>query len=354
LKPFFTLSILITLQLAAADNARADWRVNAQWPELSAELGAAMPNGAGIIVMMSEVDTDNTSGLAYLPEATTATPYMGSAQFAGKTLHAESGVGAASGHAAPVASFFFGNFSSIAAGVDVAHIYNAQEFFDALKTTSAPLTYPGSVQNHSWVNTVSANTMLDPNADTRILRKLDMLIDRDGKVVCVPLNNGSGTTVPILLGNIYNGLTVGLKNGGHSAGGSTVDGTGRMKPDIVAEADFTSLASPTVASASALLLDAIRPAFPDADHPEVVKALLLAGATKRSFPVWQRDASTEPYDDVLGAGELNILNAYHILAAGKQVFSGSAEVSRTGWDYATASSSNARRRMCSRTAPPES
>jgi hypothetical protein len=327
---------LIVLSLLSCRVRAADWRVNAQWPELGAELGAAMPNGTGIIVMMSEAQDGSGN---YLPQATGVTPYAGVNAFSGKTLHAESGIGGESGHANPVASTFFGNYSSIAAGVTEAHVYLADDFYSDLSSTATPPTYPGSVQNHSWIYTVSSGTTVD----NRILRKLDMLIDRDGKVVCVPLNNGSGTTVPILLANIYNGLTVGLKDGGHSQGGSTADGTGRMKPDLVVETVYTSFASPAVASAATLLLDAIRPAFPDADHPEVVKALLLAGATKQNLPAWQRDVSTEPYDDVLGAGELNILNSHHILAAGKQAFSDSAEATRTGWDYATASSGSVRR-----------
>ena len=38
---------------------------------------------------------------------------------------------------------------------------------------------------------------------------------------------------------------------------------------------------------------------------------------------------------VFGAGELNILNAYHILAKGRQVYSSSAEVATLGWDFTT-------------------
>lgn len=325
--------------LAGICPARADWRANAQWPELSAELGAAMPNGANIIVMMSEAQD---GGGNYLPQTTAVTPFSGAGQFAGKTLHAESGIGSASGHAEPVASTFFGNFSSVASGVTEAHVHLADDFFSDLESNSAPPVYAGKVQNHSWVHNVSSNTILDPAADNRILRKLDMIADRDGVTICVPLNNGTGA-VPIFLANFYNGLAVGVKSGSHSTGGSTTDSAGRMKPDLVVESVYTSLASPAVASAAAMLQDAIQPGFPDADRPEVVKALLLAGASKRDLPGWQRDVSTEPYDDVLGAGELNVLNAHHILAAGRQQFSGTLEAGRTGWDFATASSTSARR-----------
>ena len=332
------LQLYVAACLAAGTGpVLADWRANAQWPELSAELGAAMPNGTNIIVLMSEAPDGNGH---YLPQAATFTPYDGAGQFDGTKIHALSGTGGASGHADPVASTFFGNFSSVAPAVPEAHVYSASDFlFNELDSTSSPAVFPGRVHNHSWIY---ESTLGSSTADNRVLRKLDMIADRDGVTICVPLNNGTGA-VPLLLANLYNGLAAGVKSGTHSTGGSTLDGVGRMKPDLLVESVYTSLASPAVASAAAMLLDAIQPAFPDADHPEVVKALLLAGASKKDLPAWQRDLSAEPYDDVMGAGELNVLNSYHILAAGRQPFSSTAEVGHTGWDYNTASSTTARR-----------
>ena len=47
-------------------------------------------------------------------------------------------------------------------------------------------------------------------------------------------------------------LAVGLTNGGSSYGPTSVDGTGRVKPDLVTPSSQTSYATPMVASAAAL------------------------------------------------------------------------------------------------------
>jgi hypothetical protein len=73
----------------------------------------------------------------------------------------------------------------------------------------------------------------------------------------------------------------------------------------------------------------------NAEQNEVIKALLLAGATKEEFPDWDR-TTTRPYDELHGCGELNIYNSYFILKRGE--FDGSDSQPGTpsgfrGWDY---------------------
>lgn len=53
-----------------------------------------------------------------------------------------------------------------------------------------------------------------------------------------------------------------------------------MKPDLVVDEVYTSLASPAVASTAALLLDAADPAHPLAANPRVIKALLCTAASR--------------------------------------------------------------------------
>jgi len=111
-----------------------------------------------------------------------------------------------------------------------------------------------------------------------------------------------------------------------------------MKPDLVVNHGLTSYAGPSVASAAVLLLDAIRPDFPAADDPRVVKALLLAGASKDRIPEWRRNDTSNPYDRVWGAGELNVLNSYRILSAGHSPPVQNQDVEVRGWDTGVASS----------------
>jgi hypothetical protein len=167
------------------------------------------------------------------------------------------------------------------------------------------------------------------------------MIERDGTIVTTPMNNGS--SMAKLQANAFNAISVGLRSGNHPHTQSNIDVLGRMKPDLVVHQDLTSFAGPSVASAATLLLDAIRPAYPEADDPRVVKALLLAGASKQNLLGWNRAATDKPYDADFGAGELNVLNTYHILVAGRQQASNSVERTIKGWDRGTSSSTATQR-----------
>ena len=310
----------------AAGVCAADWREDSGYYALQAEMGVALPTGAGISVMQSEA---NAGG--YLPQATAGTiPFTGTGGFSGKTFTPHSGASALSNHANAVATYFFSNGASMSPGVTDIHCWLADDFAVAL-ASGTPAVYAGSVQNHSWVGSFGMTSV-----DEGVLRRLDYMTGRDGTVVITPMNNG-GTMMP-LLANAWHSISVGLRNGNHPTSGTNTDGSGRMKPDLVVNQDLTSYAGPSVASAAALLLDAIRPAFPAADDPRVVKALLLAGASKDRILPWRRSNTSKPYDAVWGAGELNILNSHRILTAGRSAAAGDAEVGLRGWDAGTSSS----------------
>lgn len=313
--------------------ASGDWREDAGYNTLAAELGASFPTGAGVVVLQGEANTGSSPDLLYLPEAAAANPFAGTGVFAGKTFHADSGLGGASGHAAVVGSIFYGAWGSLAPGIPNVHCLLADDLFEALAAPSPPPTYAGRVQNHSWIGDTSG----DPDIDDQVLRKYDLMLDRDGIVGCVPLNNGAGSTIPVFMSSCYNTLCAGLRSGDHSRGSTVADGVGRMKPDLVVDAAYTSHACPAVASAAAFLLDGIDPAYPGANHPQVIKALLLAGASKQHLPGWQRAGAAKPYDSVFGAGELNLLHPWHILASGQQTPAPDVERSPRGWDYGTTS-----------------
>lgn len=313
-----------------AGEARADWRDRAGFPTLQAELGGSLPDGTGIPVMLSEATVSSTEFI-YLPQGTPGTvPYAGAGIFAGKTITPYSGASATSSHAATVLGNFCGTGQSLAPGVSEVHAWLADDFAITLLSNDPPPSFAGSVQNHSWAGTVG-----DSALDIEIMRKLDLLVDRDGTTITTPLNNGG--SMASLLANAYHSIAVGVFSGNHPTSHSNLDGVGRMKPDIVVDQPYTSFAAPAVAGTAALLLDAIRPGFPEADDPRVVKAILLAGASKQNLPGWHRTGSTRPYDETFGAGELHVLNAYHILAAGRQAASDAAVRGHRGWDTATTS-----------------
>lgn len=147
----------------------------------------------------------------------------------------------------------------------------------------------------------------------------------------------------------------------YSSFGPTEDG--RCKPDIIAPGNclgpattdpntyistkdpigYSSFATPQVAGAAALLIDAARQGnLTDADDPRVIKALLLSGANK--LLGWHKgmcpadDDHETPLDYQQGAGLLNVENSYQYLIAGRYQQAvtdpNSAASLPAGWDLA--------------------
>ena len=325
----------IVAAACAAVSARADWIADSGYAQLSAELGAALPTGAGIVVLQTEANTGTTSNVLFMPQTASATPFAGAGNYTGKTFTVDTtAVGGYSSHADTVGTHFYGLSGSVAPGISSVHLMLADDFINSLTPYAGPPVLAGSVHNHSWIATTTGTT----STDNFLLRAFDYQINRDGIVSCVPLNNGTAP-MPTFMANAYNAISAGLLSGQHSLGGSTADGTGRMKPDLVVNESETSYASPAVASCAALLRQAVKASYTAADHPQ----LLLAGASKTNLPAWHRASSSAPYDSTFGAGELNVLNAWHILAQGSQPASTTAEVASSGWDYGSAQSTSVKR-----------
>ncbi len=305
---------------------------------LDAEVGS-LENGAGLIVGQVEAP----SGTAYLPD-------LSSIEFAGKTITDGSGsnVGINS-HAQSVAIRQFGSSTSISPGVTSITGYEANHWINSVlgfdvdpvavgEQKAAPLAQSFSVMNHSYIG----NGLLAADA-VEINRRIDLVAERDNVTMVVAANNGAANPNPQLFSHSYNTITVGLTDGGHSHGSTTINGAGRIKPDIVAphgtmpNNSFTSFSTPVVSSAATLLRHkGVNMGGGNAIQNEVTKAVLLAGATKDEFPGWS-NTSTQPLDSTFGAGELNIYNSYYILDAGE--FDGGAtegatlDVTARGWDY---------------------
>jgi len=329
--------MMAMLLFAVPYGLQADWRDDIGYTQLAAELGAALPNGAGIILLQSEAN-DVVSPPDYLLQDGGPGAITGAGVFNGKTFYAESGAGTTSGHAQGVASYYFANGSGIGQGATEIHNYTATDFLNRLYSGSAPPVFPGRVQNHSWIGSTNATT------DPQLLRSLDFMINRDGVIAAAPLDNNTGA-LPALLGNNYHAITAGLRSGLHSQGGTNTDGSGRMKPDLVVNVTETSYASPAIAgTAAALLQSAVASGNANSQKPQVIKAQMLAGASKQNLPQWVRLANAAPYDAVFGAGELNIRNAYYIQQAGQHASSTSVESPSRGWDYGASTSNSTGKR----------
>lgn len=304
---------------------------------LQTSLGLSMPTGAGVSISQIEAPDGSSN---YRPDTTV---------FSGKSfLFPSGGTTGNSGHATTVGQYLYGSGSlapAIGANAtsDQVTVYEANNWLQSgylrANTASAlPLVESNDIQNHSWVGSTGNAT-----TDSQILQRLDYAIARDDFVAVFGLNNGSGTTLPNLLGQAYNGITVGLSSGDHSRGTTTIDGAGRTKPDIVVPTSATSWATATVSSASGMILEVARTTsgLGNAQTSEMVKSLLMAGATKTEseFAGTWSHTSTQPLDAVYGAGELNVENSYGILVSGECNASTSVSANKTGWDFGTSSSS---------------
>ena len=313
---------LAWISLFSTTPVDADWRDEIGFTRLQLLAGSELPTAPSQGLTQIEAPEN---GANYLPDSANTL-------FSGKTFVAKTSATGVSNHATHVATNFYGATSQLPGACSV-DIYNVNQWLysDFLKTgtSNLPAIESRAIQNHSWVGGTAS--------DTEMIRRLDYAIHRDGFVCVVGSDNENSTTLPILLSHAYNAITVGRDDGGHSAGLTTVDGVGRIKPDIVAPSTnpeyATSWTTPMVAGSAGLLYTKLAAApysIVAVDRARVVKSLLLASATKNTLPTWSNNA-TSPLDSVYGAGELNIYHAYNTLRAGKATASTSVQYGLRGW-----------------------
>ena len=296
-------------------------------------LGASMPTGAGVSVTQVEALESGS----YRPD---------SSAFVGKSFSFLSGGNSSiSSHATTVGQFLYGtsgiasDMGSSATSASIA-VYDAANwlgsgFLNTGTPSLLPIVETRPIQNHSWIGSTSNTTL-----DTEILRRFDYMLARDNVFAAVGVNNGRADSLPALLGQSHNALAVGLSSGDHSAGSTTLDGSGRTKPDIVVPTTATSYATPTVAGAGALLLQTARAnaSLSNASESVVLRSLLLAGASKEEPEFTRPWAHSEsaPLDTLYGAGELDLKTSFDILSSGEFASSTGSLASERGWDFGSA------------------
>ena len=303
--------------------------------ELQSMLGGSLPTGQGISVTQVEAPAAGS----YRPDTSSFSSGVFSFPSGGNTT--------VSSHATSVGTYLYGSGSlspSLGAGNSSIAVYEANSwlssgFLQASTASQLPKNETASIQNHSWIGTSSNATF-----DTQILRRFDYMLDRDNVVATVGLNNGNGP-VPNLMAQSHNALVVGLSNGSHSFGSTSLDGSGRTKPSLVVPAGATSWATPTVASAAALLLDkaSTTPSLSNGSKSVVVRSILLAGASKgeEEFSTPWNNSESSPLDERYGAGELDVAASYRILTAGEYAASSTSLADSDGWNFGSASSQSA-------------
>jgi hypothetical protein len=349
------LALNLMLAISASGPAGADWKTDIGYTRLQAELGGQLPTGGGVPVTQVEA----YSGGDYLPGA--------DLEFTGKTFTPVLTPNNVSSHATSVGKIFYGNTSSIAPGVANIACYESSNWllWGFLSTFSySPNISASRVANHSYVAGSGAASEINT------LARMDWVVSRDEYIQVVALGN-SGLNYA-LLGSTFNGIAVGLSSGTAAHGAYSLATTpttpyasgSRTRPDLVAPATATSWATPMVSSATALLVETGHKTptlstdpmsqsttnrngdiIYNAERSEVVKAALMAGANRKS-PNLKNSVTPNGYvvntdnglNNVYGAGELNIYNSYHIIAAGEQnsrqdFTAGAGEIKAVGFDY---------------------
>jgi sugar lactone lactonase YvrE len=236
-----------------------------------------------------------------------------------------------SDHATGVAALLVGSTTSIIPQVP-ALISTVEEKYVTAALHTGETIAPSAP---AWDLESTTSCWNDSTWSVEILRRLDWRVDQQGVTFVAVVLNGATNPLPYVFSSAYNVITIGVTAGTHSSGDTLIEGVGRIKPDIVAPNDYTSGATPIIASCAGLLIDQAKSdaRFTLAKDPRVIKALLLAGATKQEIPGWS-NSPTQPLDTHFGAGQVNIGNSYHMLMNGRQP-TGNAWLSASGWDKST-------------------
>lgn len=326
--------------------ATAGLKDDVGWNALATRLGPNMPTGAGVSVLHVE-GTITAAPYTYVALAHPAfTPppasfsFAGSGSYAGKTftLHSESS-GNASFHAMGVAGGWYHLTTGLSPGVtSVQSLWNG-DFYDRVDAETLDQISVDPIQNHSWI-------FQDPATTTArdFLRKYDRYLSDNGIIALVGLANWDTPGVagiPPGLAPAYHVISVGRSDGLHKTGttAAPLDGVGRMKPDLVSIGSppdqATSWSTGAVSGAVTLLWQGLvtnHPGVTGVHRPMAAKAIAIAGADKRKFPLWQRTSTSTPYDTTWGAGEVDILRSWEILSGGQI---GPRIVASHGWQAET-------------------
>jgi len=303
---------------------KADFKDDIDFTKLKAEYGNSLPDVSGVKLIQVE----------YMRGGYWA-PYP-SDELAGKNLtYITNTFGGYSSHAYEVGCYLAGSATSITPGLTGWSCYEATNYCAQQSLMSGrsgpPMVSTWDIENHSW----GGNDMINGKTN---LQRMDFRIERDNVVAVVGIDNGCSTPMSMMFANAYNVISVGSSTGDHPHTGSTMEVTGRVKPELVGTATWTSYATPIVSSCATLLVAETKrtPALAAARSALVIKALLMAGATKEEFPGWQHTKS-QPLDTVYGAGEVNIYNSYKVLVGGRQQPLAGTTLSLNGWDENTSS-----------------
>lgn len=352
--------------IALSGNSVASVNQDVGYSQLVNELGAGVPTGIGVKVFQVEAAVSD----AWLPDPSRS-------QFAGKSIVDLSSIPSAgnSNHASSVGIRYYGVGTSYSPDVTDIGVHDVNSwFFEFFDVDSSAGFYPAltdrQIVNHSWVGTgfVDESGDFSPGANSAVLRLSDWFSATDEIIQVFGSTNNDDYPVDnsqVLMATSFNGITAGVSDHSHGYNVVPLDSlyqAGRAAIHLVVPVSGTSFATPDISSAAAMLIDAAKqnPAWSEsstqnrngntilnAERSEVIKALLLAGASRETNNttnigdiVDYRQSAGDRTDNGLdwryGAGQLNVYNSYQILASGEMASledGGAANNGYSGFDH---------------------
>ncbi|MCH2113977.1 MAG: hypothetical protein MK171_03555 [Pirellulales bacterium] len=369
---FFLSFLLISLGSRRA-KAIAPYATDIGHTELASQLGANTPDGTGIRVQHVEA-THNGSGFTdYCPN-----PAVFGGAYVNSTLNAGVTQGSTgfSSHANGIARYYYGTTDSIAPaisdidgyeafhwmGYDATHIGSGA--FNVTPDTSGflnveqgglilPYKSDARIANHSWSFSHNSTSI-----NGELLRRIDYIVEHDDFLQIAGVSPSGAREV---FASGFNEISVGRTNGIHAEGTKAVDSVytaGREAPSLVAPTTTTSKASAVVSAVAALLLETAQNGalsggsqitndtrtIYHAETSEVIRAVLMASATRSAdggdptlnvLDNYNIDTANN-LDLDYGAGQVNMLHSYNVLAGGvhDSVEDGNgSNIATHGWDY---------------------
>lgn len=248
------------------------------------------------------------------------------------------GIGAESAHANTVGANFYGTNAGVVPQINHVDNYEAGYFYSHfVGALVLPPAIRSRVVNQSFI--FNRDAAVEPDYDNYAAKYNTIFVSGAGF-------NGQQIFPPA---TSFNCIAVGVSDDANPPFGPTPDG--RCKPDIIAPGTVASFATPHVAGAAAILLQAATRGDGGANTSVAtnlitIKTLLLNGAVK---PSGWTNSSTRPLDLRYGAGVVNVFNSWNQLKGGKHppiettaITTGTPhpagsnlnnESSLIGWDY---------------------
>ncbi|MCW8831249.1 MAG: hypothetical protein OQK32_06995 [Gammaproteobacteria bacterium] len=350
--PIFSAIVWCVFFTAKAQAAFLD---DIGFTDLKLKLGTGLPDGSSVAVTQTEAPDDATTP-SWVPDIT-------SGQFASKVFYDRTpGSDGISSHATSVAMRFYGSTVSVVSAVGIIDLYEAGNWVGSGFLNAGA---PGPIDNSIEISaTRLANLSWEANWTTwnpEVLRRIDFLAEVDDYIQVVGV--GTNTITSPVPSNSFNAIVSGISAGTGVTGTAATDATyvsGRAKPDLVEPESSGSASAARTSSAAVLLMDYAHenPSLShgstnnrngdtiyNAEMSETIKALLMAGADRETAGNTNAvditdyrslgNQTSNGLDTRFGAGQVNLYNSYHLLAAGEQdsVEDGGVAFTHVGFDY---------------------